>query len=133
MYRGKEAEMAKGCCGGGKVASLAAVLASEGVPPERSIGLSIRPGSTPVVEGVMNVVRMEFIGQRTGAVTYNGAVGSGRQYRGGNNPVNRFANVHPDDVGILEVTGQWQRVGVPLTEPVTLPVEKESETTVGRQ
>lgn len=128
-YRGKELEMAKSCCGGNKIASLAASLAADGVPPERALGLSIRRttvgrGSSPVVEGVTNVVRMEFIGQRTGAVTYNGQPGSGRQYRGGNNPVNRFANVHPDDVEILERSSQWRRVAPPLVEPVTLPESK---------
>lgn len=62
-------------------------------------------------------VRMEYIGMRTGAVTYPGARGSGRTYRGGRNPINRYHNVHPADVATLEGTGEWKRVAPAITEP----------------
>lgn len=121
-------QMAKGCCGGNAAALLAGKLAAGSVPPESEIGLDVRrsdrgKGSAPVLDGATsaNVVRMEFIGVRVGAVTYRGVEGSGREYRGGNNPVNRFANVHPADVAKLEATGQWRRIGVPLVESVETP------------
>lgn len=116
------------CCGGNGAATLAAKQAWDGVPPEKAGGLSLQitsRGGGPVAAidpNVIQPVRMEFIGKRTGAVTYQGARGSGRAYRGGNNPVNRFHNVHPDDVGVLESGGEWRRVAPVLTEtaaPVT--------------
>lgn len=110
------------CCGGNAAAALAAKQAWDGVPPEKAGGLSLQitsRGGGPVAAidpNVIQPVRMEFIGKRTGAVTYQGARGSGRAYRGGNNPVNRFHNVHPDDVGVLESGGEWRRVAPVLTE-----------------
>ena len=75
-------------------------------------------------------VRMEFIGERTGAVTYFGH--EGRQYRGGNNPMDKYANVHPADVQKMEMTSVWrvvkvepQPVEIPVAEPVTeLPTQE---------
>lgn len=114
--RYQEAKMAK-CCGGNGAAIMAAKQAFSGVLPERESGLSIRRttkgnGAQPVVDTSLPVVRMEFIGQRTGAVTYRGL--NNREYRGGNNAQNRFANVHPADVAVLEGSGQWRRVGIAL-------------------
>lgn len=118
------------CCGGNGAAAQAAKDAWNGVPPEQTGGLTIQRttrGPAPVVidPNVVQPVRMEFIGKRTGAVTYQGARGSGRTYRGGNNPVNRFHNVHPDDVAILEGGAEWRRVAptLPDTLQVTAPVQ----------
>lgn len=72
-----------------------------------------------------NSVRMQFVGQRSGAVTFNGAAGSGRQYRGGNNAVNRYANVHPDDVAVLEATTLWRKVGAQMIEPAAESISAE--------
>lgn len=120
--RYKEATMG-GCCGGNGAAILAAKQAFQGVLPETESGLSIRRtarggAGVPVVDAGTPVVRMQFIGQRTGAVTYRGK--GNREYRGGNNPQNRFANVHPEDVDLLAATGHWQRVGL-ATAPPPLP------------
>lgn len=56
-------------------------------------------------------VRMEFINQdRRGSVTYFGH--DQRQYRGGYNDHDRYADVHPSDVQKLEVTGHWRVIHV---------------------
>lgn len=117
------ATMAKSCCGGNADALLAAKAAWTGTPAEKAGGLTNRQttlgrGVTPVPfdPNVTQSVRMEFTGSRSGAVTYHGARGSGRQYRGGNNPINRFHNVHPEDVAPLEATGDWRRVAPVLSE-----------------
>jgi hypothetical protein len=54
--------------------------------------------------------RMEFIGDRTGAVTYFGK--DGRQYRGGNNPHDKYIDAHPADVERLENSGHWRVIKV---------------------
>lgn len=108
------------CCGGNADALLAAKL-GYGQTPEAS-GLSIRrtaigKGSTPRMDNPDgSSIRMQFVGTRQGASTFHGARGSGRQYRGGNNAVNRYANVHPEDVAVLEASSMWRRVGVQLGE-----------------
>jgi len=65
-------------------------------------------------------VRLEFIGNRTGAVTYHGQ--NGRAYRGGRSPATRYINAHPDDVEILTRTGEWRAVGM-----VTLSAPEKAE------
>jgi hypothetical protein len=75
-------------------------------------------------------VRMEFIGERAGAATYFGH--EGRQYRGGNNPMDKYANVHSADVQKMEMSSHWrvvkverQPVEIPVAEPVTeLPTQE---------
>lgn len=109
-----------GCCGGNGAALVAAKQAFQGVLPETESGLSIRRtargnGAAPVVDTATPVVRLQFTGQRTGAVTYRGK--GGREYRGGNNPQNRFINAHPEDVDPLVATGHWQRVGLAAAPP----------------
>lgn len=124
-YGGKT--MAKSCCGGNGEAVMAAKLAFRETP--EAGGLSIRrtaigKGSAPRMDGTGGTsVRMQFVGARSGAVTFNGKLNSGRQYRGGNNQINRYANVHPDDVVVLEATTLWRRVGVQLGEPVPVAIE----------
>lgn len=115
----KEFKMGK-CCGGNGAAIMAAKAAFAGVLPEQQQGLSIRRtakgnGSAPVVDNTLPVVRMEFIGLRSGAVTYSGL--KGRQYRGGNTAQHKYANVHPDDVAALESTGLWRRLGISASTP----------------
>ena len=73
-------------------------------------------------------IRMQFTGARSGAVTYYGVKGSGRQYRGGNNAIDRYANVHPEDVAVLEAAGDWRQVGVKLSEAVAVSVPVAPET-----
>jgi hypothetical protein len=64
--------------------------------------------------------RMEFVGDQIGAVTYFGS--DGRQYRGGNNPHDRYANIHRDDVDRLLSTGKWKLVVRPRPQPAPTPV-----------
>lgn len=110
----------KKCCGGNGDAIMAAKLAFQQAPEAGRLSVrrtAVGRGSTPRLENPSGVeVRMKFIGQRQGAVTFAGAPGSGRTYRGGNNTVDRYKNVHPDDVAALERTGFWQQVGVPAAE-----------------
>lgn len=124
LFKARYQEVPMGsCCGGNGAAIMAAKQAFQGVLPETESGLTIRRtaqgrGAAPVVDTAAPVVRLQFTGQRTGAVTYRG--NAGREYRGGNNPQNRFINAHPDDVDKLLATGQWQRVGL-ATPPAPLP------------
>lgn len=60
-------------------------------------------------------IKMQFIGSNSGAITFFGK--DGRQYRGGANPVERFAMVVGDDVPVLEKSGKWQRVPAPMPTP----------------
>lgn len=112
-----------GCCGGNGDALLAARAAYDGTPPDTG-GLSLNittkkgklNGDNMIVQGApdqgFTPVRLEFVGERQGAVTYRGL--NGREYRGGNNALERYANVHPDDVGKLTSTGDWKVVAVPV-------------------
>lgn len=119
----------KSCCGGNADALLAARRGYESTPAEKgSISTVNRTtkgrGSAPVADRDPNTVayvRMEFVGNRSGAVTYPGARGSGRTYRGGRNPVNRFHNVHPDDVFTLESGGEFRRTAPSIVEREPTP------------
>jgi hypothetical protein len=53
-------------------------------------------------------MRLEYTGDRIGAVTFNG--NEGRTYRGGNSPLHRYAEVHEDDVQKLLASGLWRAV-----------------------
>lgn len=70
-------------------------------------------------------VRMEFINQeRRGSVTYFGK--DNRQYRGGYNDHDRYADVHPSDVQKLEVTGHWRVIHVQAEKVEDVVIEPES-------
>jgi hypothetical protein len=53
-------------------------------------------------------VRMEYFGKRIGAVTYHG---KRKHYRFGNNPINRYDDVNPEDVEILLRQADFRVVG----------------------
>jgi glycosyltransferase involved in cell wall biosynthesis len=95
-YIGGEIKMAS-CCGGNADAFL---RAKRMISPDYDAKDNEMPRTV-----VDNVVRMEFIGDTIGAITFRGK--EGRAYRGGRNPLNRFCDVHPDDVEHLTVTGRW--------------------------
>ena len=114
-----------GCCGGNGDALLAARAAWDGTAPDTqglTLHITTKHGrlngdGTMITQGApdssgVTPVRMEFTGERQGAVTYYGV--AGRQYRGGNNALERYINAHPDDVAKLESTGDWKRVSVPV-------------------
>jgi len=117
------------CCGGNGESLLAARLAYEGMAPDTgglSLHITTRNGKEldhMVIQGAphsgVTPVRMEFIGERAGGVTYTGK--QGRQYVGGNNALERYANVHPDDVATLTSLGDWRvlAVAVPMQRTIT--------------
>lgn len=93
------------CCGGSGNAILAAKRATGQIPAEEVVQT---PGpATTVTESA--TVRMQFVGEQRGPVTYWGS--DGRHYRGANSALHRYANVHPADVDRLESTGVWKRIG----------------------
>lgn len=97
------------CCGGNGDAILAARFAIGG-------------GQTfdaPTPDTLPGVVRMEFIGPQVGAITFFGANGR-HQYRGGNNNMDRYVDVQPEDVRHLEGSGHW-RVVTRAPEPSVPP------------
>jgi len=53
-------------------------------------------------------VRMEYFGPRVGAVTYHG---KRKKYRFGNNPIDRYDDVNPEDVEILLKQTDFREVG----------------------
>lgn len=57
-------------------------------------------------------VRMRFVGEERGSVTYGGPgiTKSGKRYVGGNNVFDRYVDAEPEDVVWLEGTGKWKRV-----------------------
>jgi hypothetical protein len=63
---------------------------------------------------------MEFIGEQQGAITFFGS--AGREYKGGNNPHDRYANVDAADVEKLLSTGKWRLVIRPRPAPAPTPV-----------
>lgn len=73
-------------------------------------------------------VRMEFIGERRGGVTYFGH--EGRQYTGGNNPNEKYINAHPADVAKLEATMVWKAIKTypqVVPESITEPIKELAE------
>jgi len=56
-------------------------------------------------------VRMEYTGPNAGPISFVGADRT-RIYRGADNATNKYADVHPDDVPVLEATGRWRVVPV---------------------
>lgn len=118
--RCKEGIMAKSCCGGASTAlanTRNTILSAQ----MRPVTVADTPDA-PVADGK---VRMEFIGQRQGAITYKGE-DLRRMYRGGNSNGNRFIDAHPDDVMKLLRSGDWQLPKRPEKPvPVVVPVEQE--------
>lgn len=132
LLRERYADYAKGsrnmsgCCGGNGDALLAARAAWDGTAPDTgglSLNITTRRGKLNGDE-IMAIkthgspdsgitpVRLEFVGERVGGVTYNGK--EGRSYVGGNNALERYINAHPDDVSKLVSTGDWKVVSVPV-------------------
>lgn len=118
------------CCGGNGAAILAARLAWDGIAADTgglSLNITTRRGSVlgaddmiknmqGAPENGITPVRLEFTGERQGAVTYYGL--AGRSYRGGNNPLERYINAHPDDVAKLVSVGDWKVVSIPVLPDV---------------
>lgn len=122
VLRGRYAAYALGekpmssCCGGNADALLAAKAAIGALPADSPWFQNNQP-----VDAAPTVVRMEFVGDRTGAVTYFGKNGR-NQYRAGNNAYDRYVDVQPEDVGHLEGLGLFRVVTRP-PEPSPAPAE----------
>jgi glycosyltransferase involved in cell wall biosynthesis len=84
------------CCGGD---GGAAIIAAK----EALSGMTIK--AAPINTGL---VRMEFIGDQFGPITFFGS--KGKEYRGGKEIENHFAEVLAEDVKRLELSGKWQVV-----------------------
>lgn len=110
-----------GCCGGGADTLLAAKAALAGLYREEPEPA----GEGPVIQ-TPKKVRMEYIGNRTGAISYGGAgtIPSGSNYRGGNNMFDKYVDALPEDVAWLKGTGDWREVKMPPAEPEQAPVEE---------
>lgn len=87
-----------GSCGGGGAAILAARQYLDGAPV-------VTEAITPGDEGK---VRMEFIGDEWGEMTWYG--NNGRTYRAGREPLARYINAFPEDVEKLVATGKFRVV-----------------------
>ena len=102
------------CCGGNGDTLLKAKAILDQMPAEtRAVDTIIAVDS--------QTVRMEFVGPQVGAITF---FGKAREYRGGNNPIERFADIDPQDAVRMEGTGQWRRV---VVVPATVPVDDERQ------
>lgn len=83
---------------------------------KQAIANSMNDTDMPLAEKVADkesgitseTVRMEFVGPQVGAVTFFGA--NGRQYKGGNNPKDKYENMLNEDADKMEATGQWRKV-----------------------
>lgn len=71
---------------------------------------TLLPENKETIDNTPKTARMEFIGKQVGAVTYFGK--NSRQYRGGNNPNDKYVDAHPDDVDRLLKTSHWRVVKV---------------------
>lgn len=114
-------EQMSGCCGGNGGAILAAkqALGDMGGGGARSLA---QVSGEPIGQGAATV-RMRYVGENVGAISFVGTNRS-RRYRGGNNPSDRYADVHKDDVEHLVLSGRWV-VDVP-----TVPTPAAPEPTV---
>ena len=83
------------CCGGDSDALLAAKRAL--------MGITQAAAESPVSEGK---TRLVYTGENIGSISFFGAH---RQYRGGRNEMDAFANVDNEDVLRLLGTGKWER------------------------
>ena len=95
--------MGNGCCGGsdsaGIIMQAKQELAGQLPGGNKNMNTQIDPNVK---------VRMEYFGTRIGAVTYHG---KRRHYRFGNNPIDRYDDVNPEDVEILLRQADFRVVG----------------------
>lgn len=95
-----------GCCGGN---GGAAVMAAKAALGGGSGSQDVQANLASLPEPGPDVVRMQFIGPERGAITFggSGATPSGKQYRGGNNPMDMYVDVLPQDVEWMVRTGRF--------------------------
>ena len=96
--------MASGCCGGNGDAILRAKAAFG------QFGNVI--DNTTEARFMSDTVRLEYIGTNRGAITFN-LPGMSQPVRGGNNAINRYADVPAKDAELLLGTGKWKQAKSP--------------------
>lgn len=105
-----------GCCGG-DAASNSIMAAKE------ALGMIPKQQSFTGGESV-ETVRMEYIGDNIGALTFTNP-SNGHAYRGGRLPDNRYVDADKVDVAFLLGTGRWRAVsmpGIPVAREATTPI-----------
>lgn len=104
------------CCGGNGAATMAAKGAFSGGMNMDGIQLG---------EPAPGVVRMQFIGEAQGAVSYGGPgiTPSGSAYRGANNPFERYIDAQSEDVQWLVGTGKFAVVPKQVEFKEEVPVD----------
>lgn len=102
--------------GGASPALRQAVLNTLGsmLPPDLSLPEMQAGNGNIILPDGATVVRLEFIGDQYGAVTYRGNV-TRRAYRAGRDPSAQFIDVAPEDVQHLLLSGNFRVVGDPVT------------------
>jgi glycosyltransferase involved in cell wall biosynthesis len=103
-----------GCCGGKATTQAQAAI-------DMLYGV-FDTGDAPEPVPAHGPVRMEFVGDEWGALTYR-SEDQQRTYRAGRDPIDRYIDVAPDDVVYLERLGKFRRVQLP-PEPVYDPQEE---------
>ncbi len=98
------------CCGGSSAIPI--LQAKHAIAGEMMI-------EETIIDSGGSMVRMEYIGENTGAIWFNV---DNRRYRGGNNAVNKFADVDPADVEYLIGTGRWKIIAQLKAEVKKEPV-----------
>lgn len=110
-YMTGETDM-KACCGGNGDAILQA----------KRLGSGGDQNSAPAEPMASGKVRMEFIGDQVGAVSYY-APGNKEPYRGGRDPLSRYVDARPQDVAFLESIGVWKAISpMPVVQPAPTPI-----------
>lgn len=116
-YKGPEKIDMTGCCGGNSETIIAAQNRFKGL-----MGATQQMERVPMSSGL---IRMEYVGQNKGAITFK-KPGLTKPYRGGNNAVDRYIDANPADVDILETTGKWKQVRSVTAIEIQAPVEAYS-------
>lgn len=133
VARGENTEWTGGsqvgsCCGGRidavQLAKMQAIkqgnLSALDLPPVPTSASALAQAALAQPE----FVRMEFTGRQVGAASYFGKQGSGRVYRAGNNDLERYVNVHRDDIELLAGKGVFRLVRI---NPTASAVEARHE------
>lgn len=109
-------EQPMGCCGGNASTLAAARTALDDMlEPLMGEPIEFAPAPAPA-----SVVRMEFIGDEWGAMTW-ASKDHQRQYRAGRNPNDRFIDAQPQDVQHLIDLGRFRVVELPVQVAASEP------------
>ena len=108
-YLKGDKKIMSGCCGGGGDTVLEIKRKLGLIPPDKQPGGGVPGGEAPV--------RMEFIGEQKGVMTYTSPQ-TRKPYRGADNASNKFVDADPRDVEWLVSTGKFKVV---VRNQATLP------------